>query len=146
MKKKIEKEKGKKSSLPLHRTAGSFKIRGVVNQMLAAAPGLRSSGSAPVTMSAGNYGKAFAHSLSSLEGIESGLVVMPTIAPQDRVDLIRSMGCRVEQVGWGEKMGRPKSAAPHSLYPRKRTPLIRVKTALARLQGFTTLIRYMLMA
>jgi len=77
---------------------GSFKIRGVVNQMLAAAPGLRSSGSAPVTMSAGNYGKAFAHSLSSLEGIEAGLVVMPTIAPQDRVDLIRSMGCRVEQV------------------------------------------------
>ena len=52
-------------------------------------------------MSAGNYGKAFAHSLSSLEGIEAGLVVMPTIAPQDRVDLIRSMGCRVEQVSGG---------------------------------------------
>ena len=49
---------------------GSFKIRGVVNQLGVKAQKLRDESSAPVTMSAGNYGKAFAYALSQLEGLE----------------------------------------------------------------------------
>ena len=77
---------------------GSFKIRGVVNQMAANGQRLRTTGSAPITMSAGNYGKAFAHCLVGLEGVNPGLVVMPNAAPQERVDLIKGMGCSVKQV------------------------------------------------
>ena len=78
--------------------ASSFKIRGVFNQISQKSSALRAAGSAPVTMSAGNYGKAFAYCLSKLEGIKPGMVVMPTLAPQERVDLIRGMGCQVQQV------------------------------------------------
>lgn len=81
---------------------GSFKIRGVVTQLAAKAEMLRKTSSAPITMSAGNYGKAFAHALSGLEGVEQGVVIMPDDVPSDRVDLIRGLGCKVEQV--------PKSA------------------------------------
>jgi len=76
--------------------SGSFKIRGVVNQVAVKKKMDLLSKSLPVTMSAGNYGKAFALILQN-EGFP-GHVVMPSSAPADRVELITSLGCSVEQV------------------------------------------------
>ncbi|XP_076448691.1 L-threonine ammonia-lyase-like [Babylonia areolata] len=77
-------------------TTGSFKIRGVVNQLgqvieETQGPQKRSL----VTMSAGNYGRAFAHYLQRA-GVP-GVCVMPITVPDNRVALIKSMGVRVEQ-------------------------------------------------
>uniref|UniRef100_K1QWD3 L-serine deaminase n=1 Tax=Magallana gigas TaxID=29159 RepID=K1QWD3_MAGGI len=48
-----------------------------------------------ITMSAGNYGKAFAYTLDKLN--LSGLCLMPLTAPSSRVALIKSLGVSVEQ-------------------------------------------------
>lgn len=66
----------------LHLLTGSFKIRGVANQFAR-----RPRGGHFVTMSAGNYGKSFAHALN-LYG-EKGKVVMPETAPVSRSILIQ---------------------------------------------------------
>ncbi|KPP75629.1 putative serine racemase [Scleropages formosus] len=74
----------------LQRT-GSFKIRGVANQLAR-----RPRGHPFVTMSAGNYGKSFAYA-SKYYGCK-GKVVMPDTAPASRSALIQSVGVDVERV------------------------------------------------
>ncbi|KAJ8411279.1 hypothetical protein AAFF_G00172850 [Aldrovandia affinis] len=74
----------------LQRT-GSFKIRGVANQFAQ-----RPVGGRFVTMSAGNYGKAFAY--ASKHYGSQGKVVMPETAPVSRSTLIQSFGVEVERV------------------------------------------------
>ncbi|XP_040030382.2 phenylserine dehydratase [Gasterosteus aculeatus] len=91
------------TTLPLHlrcnvhiklenmQRTGSFKIRGVANQFFR-----RPEGGNFVTMSAGNYGKAFAY--ASKHYGSKGKVVMPETAPVSRSILIQSFGVEVEQV------------------------------------------------
>ncbi|KAM8908010.1 phenylserine dehydratase-like [Spinachia spinachia] len=91
------------TTLPLHlrcniqiklenmQRTGSFKIRGVANQFSS-----RPKGGHFVTMSAGNYGKAFAY--ASKHYGSRGKVVMPETAPVSRSILIQSFGVEVEQV------------------------------------------------
>ncbi|KAM9327510.1 L-threonine dehydratase catabolic TdcB-like isoform 1-T2 [Pholidichthys leucotaenia] len=74
----------------LQRT-GSFKIRGVANQFAR-----RPMGGHFVTISAGNYGKAFAY--ASKHYGTKGKVVMPETAPESRSRLIQSFGVDVERV------------------------------------------------
>lgn len=74
----------------LQRT-GSFKIRGVSNQFAK-----RHKGDHFVTMSAGNYGKAFAYACKHYGS--KGKVVMPETAPISRSVLIQSLGVEVERV------------------------------------------------
>ncbi|GCC24509.1 serine racemase isoform X1 [Chiloscyllium punctatum] len=71
-------------------TTGSFKIRGVANQF-----SRRESGHF-ITMSAGNYGKAFAYALKHFG--HRGKVLMPDTAPASRTDLIASYGVEVERM------------------------------------------------
>lgn len=66
---------------------GSFKIRGVINQMEHLPPEVREGTKEAVTLSAGNYGKAFAYCMSK-KGLK-GLVLMPHTAPDDRVEMIK---------------------------------------------------------
>ena len=68
-------------------SSGSFKIRGVTNQMEHLPKDVREGVKQAVTFSAGNYGKAFAHCFSK-RGLK-GLVLMPHTAPDDRVTLIK---------------------------------------------------------
>ena len=65
--------------------SGSFKIRGVLNQMCKI---LKRYGSDAklVTMSAGNYGKAFAHCVG--KRATKSVCYMPVTAPKDRVATI----------------------------------------------------------
>lgn len=74
-------------------TTGSFKIRGVANQMANLPQEVKSGKRKLITMSAGNYGKAFAYTLDKLN--LSGLCLMPLTAPSSRVALIKSYGCEV---------------------------------------------------
>lgn len=75
--------------------SGSFKMRGVTNQLYKIQPTLKP-GQRLVTFSGGNYGKAFAMQTKALK-IPS-LVVMSNRVPSNRVDLIRSFGADVELV------------------------------------------------
>ncbi|KAK3588573.1 hypothetical protein CHS0354_026178 [Potamilus streckersoni] len=75
---------------------GSFKIRGVINQMNHLPPAVKTESKLPVTLSAGNYGKAFAYCLKK-QGL-SGIVVLPDSAPDDRVKIIESYGVQAEKV------------------------------------------------
>jgi len=74
-------------------STGSFKIRGVVNQFLNLRDEDRQKKRTLVTMSAGNYGKAFAF-VSNQEHMP-GVVYMPNEAPKDRQTTIESYGCTV---------------------------------------------------
>ena len=65
---------------------GSFKIRGVINQLHDLPPGTGSDKHKIVTASAGNYGKAFGYLASKL-GLK-GLVLLPDTAPQNRTKVI----------------------------------------------------------
>lgn len=69
------------------RSIGSFKIRGVANQMANLPQEVKSGKRKLITMSAGNYGKAFAYTLDKLN--LSGLCLMPLTAPSSRVALIK---------------------------------------------------------
>ncbi|XP_067915216.1 L-threonine dehydratase catabolic TdcB isoform X2 [Heterodontus francisci] len=71
-------------------TTGSFKIRGVANQF-----SRRESGPF-ITMSAGNYGKAFAY--ASKHFGHQGKVLMADTAPASRTALLASYGVEVEQM------------------------------------------------
>jgi len=67
--------------------SGSFKLRGVANQMKFLPEDVRNGDTKLITMSAGNYGKAFAYALR--QNNLSGLCLMPITAPQSRVELIK---------------------------------------------------------
>jgi threonine dehydratase len=81
-------QKRVKLSLKLEnmQTMGSYKIRGILNQM--------NSNEDTVTMSAGNYGRAFSY-LAQRKGMR-GVVVMPQTAPPDRIEFIKNCGVTVE--------------------------------------------------
>lgn len=66
---------------------GSFKIRGVANQMANLPPEVKNGTRKLITMSAGNYGKAFAYTLNKLN--LPGLCLMPLTAPSNRITLIK---------------------------------------------------------
>lgn len=74
-------------NLIFFRSIGSFKIRGVANQMANLPQEVKSGKRKLITMSAGNYGKAFAYTLDKLN--LSGLCLMPLTAPSSRVALIK---------------------------------------------------------
>ncbi|XP_069485335.1 L-threonine ammonia-lyase-like [Ambystoma mexicanum] len=69
---------------------GSFKIRGVANQFARAQQGPF------ITMSAGNYGRAFAYALKWFG--HEGRVLMPNTAPPSRASVISSYGVDVEML------------------------------------------------
>ena len=73
--------------VPLYCVPGSFKVRGVLQQLAGLAAGDGPPHPRLLTMSAGNYGKAFAV-LTSRLGLQ-GLVVMPDTTPSNRAQLIR---------------------------------------------------------
>ena len=66
---------------------GSFKIRGVINQLRHIPPGYGSDLHQLVSMSAGNYGKAFAYMANKM-GLK-GTIIMPDTAPDNREALIK---------------------------------------------------------
>ncbi|CAD5119203.1 unnamed protein product [Dimorphilus gyrociliatus] len=68
---------------------GSYKLRGVSNQMMDCDPNLTYT-----SMSAGNYGRAFARMLELKKG--KGILFMPETAPKERMEYIRSKGVPVE--------------------------------------------------
>lgn len=76
-------------------TTGSFKLRGIANQMKFLPDEVKKGDKKLITMSAGNYGKAYAYTLEKRN--LSGLCLMPITAPQSRVELIKSFGVKVEQ-------------------------------------------------
>ncbi|XP_061187812.1 L-threonine ammonia-lyase-like isoform X1 [Saccostrea echinata] len=91
----IEQSMNLNMKLESMQTTGSFKIRGVVNQMANLPQEVKSGKRKLITMSAGNYGKAFAYTLNKLN--LSGLCLMPLTAPSNRIALIKSFGVSVEQ-------------------------------------------------
>lgn len=74
--------------------AGSFKIRGVLNQLENVSSGILQHGKCLVTMSAGNYGRSFAYMCSELK--LKGRVLMPATAPKNRAERIGGYGVEVE--------------------------------------------------
>ncbi|GFS03635.1 L-threonine dehydratase catabolic TdcB-like [Elysia marginata] len=76
-------------------TTGSFKIRGVLNQMRKIEKRYGDKAKL-VTMSAGNYGKAFAHCVG--KRTTKSVCYMPLTAPKNRVTTIEGMGVEVRQV------------------------------------------------
>lgn len=68
---------------------GSYKLRGVANQMIDCDPTLTYT-----SMSAGNYGRAFAKMLGHKAA--KGVLFMPETAPRERMEYIRSKGVPVE--------------------------------------------------
>ncbi|XP_014674576.1 PREDICTED: L-threonine dehydratase catabolic TdcB-like [Priapulus caudatus] len=81
---------------------GSFKVRGLANQLANLPDNVKTGRSRLITMSGGNYGKAFAYALSQM-GLK-GLVVMPTSVPTNRIELIEGFGMEVELVAKSEMM------------------------------------------
>lgn len=73
---------------------GSFKIRGLVNQMDSAPPEVKDGSKSLITMSAGNYGRSFAY-MCNQKSIK-GRVLMPSTVPKSRVDCIKGYGLEVE--------------------------------------------------
>ncbi|XP_033745239.1 serine racemase-like isoform X1 [Pecten maximus] len=83
-------------------TTGSFKIRGVANQMAVIPEEVKRGEKKLVTISAGNYGKAFAYALNKFS--LPGLCLMPLTAPSSRVQLIKGCGVDVEQLPTSDLM------------------------------------------
>nr|XP_054762059.1 L-threonine dehydratase catabolic TdcB-like [Lytechinus pictus] len=74
-------------------TTGSFKVRGLANQVAHIPESVQQE---IVTMSAGNYGKAFSYAMKQ-RGLKSR-VLMPETAPRVREEIMRSYGTEVERV------------------------------------------------
>ena len=68
-------------------TTGSFKIRGVLNQFLTLPDDCGTKQRPLISMSAGNYGKAFAFLCNKMA--LTGHIVMPDTAPDNRAQLIQ---------------------------------------------------------
>eukprot|EP00058_Branchiostoma_floridae_P014237 XP_002599725.1 hypothetical protein BRAFLDRAFT_62156 [Branchiostoma floridae] len=75
---------------------GSFKIRGVVNQMAHIPDSAAQGQTQLISMSAGNFGKAFAYMVQQ-KGLK-GTVFMPDTAPVNRAELIKGYGLDVERM------------------------------------------------
>ncbi|TRY63214.1 hypothetical protein TCAL_10331, partial [Tigriopus californicus] len=78
---------------------GSFKIRGVANQLRGLNKG---DDNHLVTMSAGNYGRTFATACKAY-GF-NGTVIMPESAPDNRAELMTSLGITVERLPTSQLM------------------------------------------
>ncbi|CAH1265195.1 SRR [Branchiostoma lanceolatum] len=79
---------------------GSFKIRGVVNQMAHIPDSAARGQTHLISMSAGNFGKAFAYMVQQ-KGLK-GTVFMPDTAPVNRAELIKSYGLDVGRMPTSE--------------------------------------------
>lgn len=73
---------------------GSFKVRGLVNMLQNAPKELHDGKLTPITMSGGNFARAFSQILSQM-GVH-GKVVMPETVPKSRVERVKSYGMAVE--------------------------------------------------
>lgn len=73
---------------------GSFKVRGLVNLLQNAPKELHDGKLKAITMSGGNFARAFSQILSQ-KGIR-GKVVMPETVPKSRVERVKSYGMEVE--------------------------------------------------
>ncbi|XP_005111982.1 L-threonine dehydratase catabolic TdcB isoform X2 [Aplysia californica] len=82
-------------------TTGSFKIRGVLNQMRKVKE-RHGKQCKLITMSAGNYGKAFAHCVG--KSSPGSACVMPQTAPAHKAKLIENMGVEVHKVDTSKLM------------------------------------------
>ncbi|XP_065838613.1 L-threonine ammonia-lyase-like [Oscarella lobularis] len=82
--------------------SGSFKMRGLANQLAHVPPSVLDGSRKLVTMSAGNYGRAFAQALRANR--LQGVVCMPENAPISRAELIKSFGLDVERMPATELM------------------------------------------
>ncbi|XP_025108678.1 uncharacterized protein LOC112572905 isoform X2 [Pomacea canaliculata] len=76
-------------------TTGSFKIRGVINQLESILHSGELNHKQLVTISAGNYGKAFAYYLQKAGLV--GTCIVPLTAAESNVLLLKDMGINVEQ-------------------------------------------------
>ncbi|XP_063960817.1 L-threonine dehydratase catabolic TdcB-like [Lytechinus pictus] len=77
-------------------TTGSFKVRGLANQLAQIPQSINKEEVELVTMSAGNYGKAFAFALQD-SGFKAR-VLMPDTAPANREEVMKSYGVEVERL------------------------------------------------
>lgn len=75
---------------------GSFKVRGVVNQVAHLPVDVIKNGTSLVSMSAGNYGKALAFASKKLNLPTT--LCMPETAPSNKAKLIESLGVKVERM------------------------------------------------
>ncbi|XP_068758722.1 L-threonine ammonia-lyase-like [Montipora capricornis] len=75
---------------------GSFKVRGVVNQVAHLPVDVIKNGTSLVSMSAGNYGKALAFASKKLN--LPATLCMPETAPSNKAKLIESLGVKVERM------------------------------------------------
>ncbi|XP_074644828.1 L-threonine dehydratase catabolic TdcB-like isoform X2 [Tubulanus polymorphus] len=74
---------------------GSFKIRGIANQLANLPPSIGTKENKLISMSAGNYGKSFAYATEK-HGL-AGVILMPVSAPDNRATVIESYGVKVER-------------------------------------------------
>ncbi|XP_071960598.1 L-threonine ammonia-lyase-like isoform X2 [Antedon mediterranea] len=81
-------------------TTGSFKVRGLANQMAHLPKAVVDGDCHVITMSAGNYGKALSYAANKL-GIQA-TVLMPKTAPDNRAVLMRGYGSKVVKVDVSE--------------------------------------------
>lgn len=96
LKDKIPSVKSLALKLESMQCTGSFKIRGVLYQFLNLSEDDRKNKRTLVTMSAGNYGKAFSY--VAKQQSMPGIVFMPDTAPNDRQGIVESHGCQVRRV------------------------------------------------
>ncbi|XP_029201624.2 L-threonine dehydratase catabolic TdcB-like isoform X1 [Acropora millepora] len=75
---------------------GSFKVRGIVNQVAHIPSEVLKNKTSLVSMSAGNYGKAFAFASKELN--LPATLCMPDSAPINRANLIENLGVKVERM------------------------------------------------
>ncbi|PIK48603.1 putative serine racemase [Apostichopus japonicus] len=81
---------------------GSFKVKGLANQLAHLPKAVRDGEKEVITMSAGNYGKALCYAAHKL-GIKAR-VLTPETAPMDRTIIMESYGATVERVPSSELM------------------------------------------
>ncbi|KAL5013260.1 hypothetical protein ScPMuIL_007530 [Solemya velum] len=79
---------------------GSYKLRGLANQLPFLPKEVKAGTKKPITISSGNYGKAFAYALNKL-GL-TGLCLVPHSAPNDREQQIKNYGVDVKRVPLSE--------------------------------------------
>ncbi|KAJ8047339.1 putative serine racemase [Holothuria leucospilota] len=79
---------------------GSFKVRGLANQIAHIPQAVRNGQKEVITMSAGNYGRAMVFACSKL-GLKAR-VLTPDTAPMDRTTLMESYGATVERMPTSE--------------------------------------------
>ena len=75
-------------------TVNSFKIRGVINMVENASDEVLSGNQTLISISAGNFGRAFAYICHSKK--LAGKIIMPSTVPKCRIGVIKSYGCEVE--------------------------------------------------